>query len=131
MRWGGFIHDLSQESLNAELSMVGGINTFTKDDETEWRRIVLNVGEEPATLISTSYHKKNIHFKLNLRTKLNNLRYNNVSELKSISLTGRHYLDFAGLDDPVTNKDEVWTLLRSLPKSFFTVLMPDGNNLYY
>ena len=100
MRKDGVLYVLTQDPPEQETSTQAAVSRFRKDDEKARPHIVLNIGEEPATIITSlllagattkavwekltdTYHKENIQSKLNLRTKLHNLQLKEESDLQA------------------------------------------------
>ena len=92
MRKNGVLHVLRDDSPNEDASEAIQ-NRFKRAEEKARAHIVLNLGDEPATLFTSSlmsgattkevwnklkdaYQKENIQSKLNPRTKLHTVRYN-------------------------------------------------------
>lgn len=147
-RW--VLHALTDDPPDPDTATTAAVNKFQKDDAKARPHIVLNLGEEPATILTSlllsgattkvvwrkltdSYQKENIQSKLNLRTKLHNLRYKDGNDLQThLTSLEEIFVDLARLNDPVSEKDKTGVLLRSLPESFgFLALMADANNMDY
>ena len=90
MRNDGVLHVLTEDPPNLETASSASVTKFRKEDAKARPHIVLNLGEEPTTLVtailladattkevwkklSDAYMKENIQSKLNLRTQLHNL----------------------------------------------------------
>ena len=96
MRKDGVLHVLTEDPPTGPPNMV---SKFQKDDQKARTHIVLNIGDEPATLITSilltgattkevwkklteTYKKENIQSKLNLRTQLHNLRFEEENDFQ-------------------------------------------------
>ena len=125
-------------------------NRFAQDDRKARAHVVLNLGEEPATLITAllladatardvwkkltdSYQKENIQTKLNLRNRLHNVRFKDNDNLQDhFTALEEIFLDLARLNDAVADADKTGILLRSLPESLgFIALMADAQKMDY
>lgn len=115
------------------------VNKFKKDGKKARSHIVLSVGKEPATLITSLilsgastkavwekstriYQKEKDQFKLNLRTEFRNLRFKKDSDLQThLTELDEMLLVLTRWGDPVTDKDKLELLLRSFPESFGSI----------
>lgn len=150
MRKDGVLHVLSEDPPNPETSTNTVVSRWKRDDERARPHIVLNLGEEPATLVTSLvisggtsrqvwqklndvYEKENIQTKLNLRSKLHNLAFKEGDNMeKHLTELEDVFLNLARLNDAVVDKDKCAVLLRSLPSSFSVIaLMADANNMDY
>ena len=94
MRKDGILHILTEDAPDPNDSTSAVLEKYKREDQKDRPHIVLNIWEEPATLITSlllssattkdvwkqltdAYQKENIQSKLNLRTTLHNLRYKN------------------------------------------------------
>lgn len=134
MRKVGVLHALIEDPPNPDTSTVASVNKFKKDDEKAITHIVLNLREETATLLTTlliscattkvvwrklidTYQKENIRSKLNLRTKLHNLRCKDGDNLEThLTSVEESFVDLARLNDHVTDKHKTGALLQPLPE---------------
>ena len=148
MRKDNVLHVLTEDL--PENASQSATTRFMADDRKARAHVVLNLGEEPATLITSllmadastkevwkkltdSYQKENIQTKLNLRNRLHNIRFKDTDDLQEhLTSLEEIFLDLARLNDAVADGDKTGILLRSLPESLgFIALMADAQKMDY
>lgn len=142
--------DALQEDEPPEVSSAAVINKFKKQYKKARAHIVLNLGKEPAMLVTSlwilgaatkavwnklpdSYEKENIQSKHNLGTKLHIIKLDNKSDKQGhITWLEETFLTLARLNDALDDKDKAGILLRSLPDEFrFYAIMADSQQMDY
>lgn len=150
MRKDGVLHVLTEDPPSAETNSQAVINRWKKQDEKARPHIVLNLGEEPAILVTSillegattkqvwvklrdTYRKENIQSKLNLRSKLHNTFFKDTEDIQvHLKTLEEIFVELARVNDAVSQTDKVAILLRSLPESLGSIpLIADANNMDY
>ena len=121
MRKDGVLHVLTDDPPSGPPN---AISKSQKEDQKARPHIFLNIGEEPATLITSillagaitkevwkklteTYKKENIQSKLNLRTQLHNLRFEEEKDLQGhLTKLEEIFIDLGRLNDPVSEKEK-------------------------
>lgn len=150
MRRDGVLHVLTESPPDPNSSTAEARAQWLKDDQKARPHIVLNLAEEPATLVTSllisdastkevwerlrnTYQRENIQSQLNLRTKLHNLQLLENGDIQShLTQLEEIFVDLARINDPVAESDKNGILLRSLPKSLsFIAVVVQANNMNY
>lgn len=143
MRKDGVLSALTDDAPR-DTAIVAAVNRFNKTGEKARAQIVLNLGEEPATLVTSllmpgaptravwkklqdTYQKENIQSKLNLQTKIHNIKFDRKSDIQDhMTSLNEIFVALERLNDPLDDKDKPGILLRSLPEEFsFLAVMDD------
>lgn len=144
------LYVLSEGAADPVLSTLEVQQRWEEDDRKARPHFFLNLGEEPATLVTSlfisnaqtkevwnllcgTYHQENIQLQLNLRNKLHNLQLSDNGNIHHHLLQLEEiFVDLARINDPVLEKDKTGILLRSLLKSlsFFPVIVQVNNMRY-
>ena len=119
MRKDGVLNLLREDPPDPNTASNGALARFQKEDQKARPHIVLNLGEEPATMITSlllsgatteavwdklidNYQKGNIQTKLNLRSRLHSMKLTDEGKLQDhLTQLEQIFVDLARINDPV------------------------------
>lgn len=150
LRKDNVLHVLTETPPNPETSNVRAVEAWKKSDLKARPHLVLNLGEEPATLVTSLllsdastkqvwerlcevYQRENIQSQLNLRAKLQATHLSEDGDIQQhLTQLEQIFVDLARINDPVLETEKSGHLLRSLPPSLsFIAIVVQANNMGY